>query len=279
MEAKELSLAIVPLDSVLLHEEIEEKRVERLIERLREDRVLRNPPITTEVRAPQGWSRYVVLDGASRTSALRRLKIPDIVVQIVDYHSPLIHLQSWNHLLLDVDPAKLRTEIMAIPNLDLVEMDEATARDKLERREIICYLLFSDGCVEGVVCPADQYSQARALGTLVKGYEGKAALYRVSTTDLEELAARHRKMSAVVVFPKYKPDEILRLALNGARVPMGITRHIIPGRALRINLPLEILESNQSLVEKNVWLDEWMQAKIRDRQVRFYQEPVFLFDE
>ncbi len=279
MEAKELRLAIVPLSSVLLHEEIEDKRVARLVERLREDRVLRNPPVTTEVRVPQGWSRYVVLDGASRTSALRRLKVPDIVVQIVDYHSPLIRLQSWNHLLLDVDPAELRAEIMAIPNLDLVEMDEATAREKLERREIICYLLFADGCVEGVVCPADQYSQARALSALVKGYEGKAALYRVSTTDLEELAAKHRKLSAVVVFPKYRSDEILQLALNGAQVPMGITRHIIPGRALRINVPLEILEGGQPLDEKNAWLDEWLQAKIRDRQVRFYQEPVFLFDE
>src|SRR5512140_3521369 len=116
MEAKELRLAIVPLNSVVLHEEIEAKRIERLVTRLSEDRVLRNPPIATEVRAPQGWLRYVVLDGASRTSALRKLKIPDIVVQIVDYHSPLIHLQSWNHLLLDVDPAELRAEIMAIPN-------------------------------------------------------------------------------------------------------------------------------------------------------------------
>ncbi len=279
MEAKELRLAIVPLKDVLLHEEIEQKRVDRLMQRLSDERILRNPPIVTEVRAPEDWSRYIVLDGASRTSALRALKVPDIMVQIVDYHSSQVHLQSWNHLLLDVKPDELRAEVLRIPNLDLQEMDEQTARDKLERREIICYLLFADGCVEGVICPADRYAQARALAALVKTYEKKAALYRVSTTDLEELAAKHRQLSAVVVFPRYRPEEILRLALNGAKVPMGITRHIIPGRALRINIPLDILESDQPLADKNAWLDEWLESKIRDREVRFYQEPVFLFDE
>ncbi|MGB8647016.1 MAG: hypothetical protein WCF84_17400 [Anaerolineae bacterium] len=279
MQAKELRLAIVPLNQVVLHEEIEPKRVDRLMQRLRQDRILCNPPIVTEVRAANEWTRYVVLDGASRTSALRALGVPDVLVQIVDYHSPQIHLQSWHHLLLDVDPGELRADVRRVPNLELAEMDEQTARDKLERREIICYLLFANGCVEGVVCPADRYAQTRALGALVKTYENKAALYRVSTTDLEELAARHRQLSAVVVFPHYHPEDILRLALNGAKVPMGITRHIIPGRALRINIPLDILESGQPLADKNAWLDDWLESKIRDRTVRFYQEPVFLFDE
>ncbi|MGE5141367.1 MAG: hypothetical protein ACM3JD_18010 [Rudaea sp.] len=279
MEAKELQLAIVPTRSVLLHEEIERKRVDRLANRLKHDRVLKNPPIVTQVRSPGGPPRYVVLDGASRTSAFRTLEIPDIVVQIVDYDSPNVHLQSWNHLLLDVDPAELRADIMALPDLQLVEMDEASARSKLERREIICYLLFADGCVEGVTSGADRYAQARALAALVKTYDRKAELYRVATTNLEELAAKHHRLSAVVVFPNYRPDDILKLALNGAKVPAGITRHIIPGRALRINIPLDILETSRPLEEKNAWLDEWLEAKIQERRVRYYQEPVFLFDE
>ena len=279
MEAKELRLAVVPTRAVVLHEEIEPKRVDRLSQRLRHDRVLKNPPIVTEVRTAGQPPRYVVLDGASRTSAFRKLDIPDIVVQIVDYDSPGVRLQSWNHLLLDVDPAELRAAIMAIPDLELVEMDQDTARTKLDRREIICYLIFADGCVEGVTSGPDRYAQARALAALVKTYERKAELYRVATTNLEELVAKHHRLSAVVVFPNYRPDDILRLALNGAKVPMGITRHIIPGRALRINIPLDVLETPRPLEEKNAWLDEWLEAKIQERRVRFYQEPVFLFDE
>jgi L-serine kinase (ATP) / ParB family transcriptional regulator, heme-responsive regulator len=279
MEAKELRLAIVPLDSVLLHEEIERNRVDRLVEHLRRDRILKNPPIVTQVLAPNEWTRYVVLDGASRTSALRAMQCRDVMVQIVDYHSRDMRLESWNHLLLDVTPDELRREIGDLDCVALVEMDRNSAGAALERRELIGYLLFSDGRVMGLRCPSDQISQANALNAVVQTYENKAVMYRVSTTDLEQLAAEHHRIGAVMVFPKYRPEEIIRLALNGAKVPMGITRHIIPGRALRVNLPLEILENSQPLKEKNAWLDEWVRVKIRDRNVRFYQEAVFLFDE
>jgi hypothetical protein len=279
MEAKELLLAIVPLGDVLLHEEIERNRVGGLVEHLKRDRVLKNPPIVTEVRAPNEWTRYIVLDGASRTSALRVLQCRDVLVQIVDYHSRELRLESWNHLLLDITPDELRRSIDELDCVGLVEMDRESARASLERRDLIGYLLFSDGRVMGLRCPSDQVSQANALNAVVQSYERKAMMYRVSTTDLEQLAAEHHRIGAVMVFPKYRPDEIIRLALNGAKVPMGITRHIIPGRALRVNLPLEILESEKPLEEKNAWLDEWLKDKIHDRHVRFYQEAVFLFDE
>jgi L-serine kinase (ATP) / ParB family transcriptional regulator, heme-responsive regulator len=279
MEAKELRLAIVPLDAVLLHEEIEQDRVDRLIDHLRRDRVLKNPPIVTEVRAPNEWIRYVVLDGASRTSALRAMQCRDVMVQIVDYHSRDLLLESWNHLLLDVTPRELRRAIGELDCVALVEMDREAAVAALDSRQLIGYLLFSDGEVMGLRCPSDQISQANALNAVVQTYENKAVMYRVSTTDLEQLAAEHHRIGAVMVFPKYRPEEIIRLALNGAKVPMGITRHIIPGRALRVNLPLEILESSRPLEEKNARLDEWLKDKIRGRSVRFYQEAVFLFDE
>jgi L-serine kinase (ATP) / ParB family transcriptional regulator, heme-responsive regulator len=279
MEAKELRLSIVPLDQVFLHEEIEQKRVDGLIERLRSDRVLRNPPIVTEVKAPAAGTRYIVLDGASRTSALRAIECRDVLVQVVDYASPELRLESWNHLLLDVSPAGLRREIDDLSCIGMEEMAEAAARRALERREVIGYFKFGDGRVAGLRCSGDLAEQARALNQVVETYQRKAEVYRVSTTDLEQLAGEHRRLSAVMVFPKYRPEEIVKLALNGSNVPMGITRHIIPGRALRVNVPLTILESDQSLDEKNTWLDQWLKQKIQERRVRYYQEPVFLFDE
>ncbi len=279
MEAKELHLAIVPLSAVFLHEEIEQMRVDRLIERLRADRMLKNPPIVTGVDDSQLGARYIVLDGASRTSALRAMECRDLLVQIVDYDSPDLRLDSWNHLLLDVSPSNLRRNLDELSCVAMIEMDEPTAENALERREILGYLKFSDGRVSGLRCPSDLTSQAHALREIVHVYEGRGELYRVSTTDLEQLAAEHDRLGAVMVFPKYKPDEIIKFALNGAKVPMGITRHIIPGRALRVNLPLDILESGQPLEEKNAWLDQWLKQKIQERRVRYYQEPVFLFDE
>ncbi|HZQ08066.1 MAG TPA: hypothetical protein VFD70_15895 [Anaerolineae bacterium] len=278
MEAKELNLSIVELDDVLLHEEIEHKRVDKLIERLRGDRILKNPPIVTQVR-DAGVTRYIVLDGASRSTALRELNMSHILVQIVDYHSPALKLESWNHLLLDMTPAALRRELDEVSCIGMVEMDEAQAKRELEERKIVAYVKFSDGRTAGLRCSSDITEQAHALNEVVRSYESKVELYRVASTDLENLVADPNRLAAVMVFPRYRPDEIVNLALNGAKVPMGITRHIIPGRALRVNLPLDILESKQSLDEKNKWLDAWLQAKIKNRNVRYYQEPVFLFDE
>ena len=117
------------------------------------------------------------------------------------------------------------------------------------------------------------------LNQVVATYEGRGDMYRVAHTDVERLLAEHGRLSALVVFPHYRPGEIRQLAINGSKLPMGITRHIIPGRVLRINIPLGILERDEPLEKKNAWLDQWMQTKMAERHVRYYQEPVFLFDE
>lgn len=278
MEATELNLCIVSLQNVLLHEEIEHRRVDKLTERLRNERVLKNPPMTAQVN-DNGTPRYIVLDGASRTSALRKLNVRDILVQIVDYHSQQVKLDSWHHLLLDITPAGLRRELDEVSCVSMVEMDEEQAQRELDERKILAYLKFTDGRSAGLRCSDDLAEQARALNEVVRSYEAKVELYRVSSTNLEQLVADPKRLAAVMVFPRYTPDEIIQLALSGARVPMGITRHIIPGRALRVNLPLDILESAQSLSKKNEWLDAWLQEKMKNRNVRYYQEPVFLFDE
>ncbi len=278
MEARELKLKIVALQDVLLHEEIEHKRVDSLVARLKSDRVLKNPPIVTEVRQAEA-TRYIVLDGASRSSALRALNVPDMLVQIVDYHSPELRLESWNHLLLGITPQGLRRELDEVSCVVMVEMDQEQAQRELAERKILAYLKFSDGRIAGLRCGSDLAEQAHALNQVVRSYEAKVELYRVASTDLEQLVADPKRLAAVMVFPRYKPDEIVQLALNGAKVPMGITRHIIPGRALRVNLPLDILERDQPLADKNAWLDRWLQDKMRNRNVRYYQEPVFLFDE
>jgi len=276
MNAKELTLRVVPLGDVLLHEQIESKRVERLVIRLEEDQFLKNPPIVTESK-----SKYILLDGATRVTALRQIGCCDVVVQVVDYEAPGMVLETWNHMLLDAPADELFRSLRQLPGLRL---EQATAEDadaSLDRRQAIGTLLMGDGRVYTLQMPVESKleEQARLLNQVVAAYEGRGEMYRVAHTDVERLHAEHGRLSALFVFPRYRPDEIRRLALNGAKLPMGVTRHIIPGRALRINIPLDVLRCNDPLERKNAWLDEWMKAKMRERHVRFYQEPVFLFDE
>jgi hypothetical protein len=63
-------------------------------------------------------------------------------------------------------------------------------------------------------------------------------------------------------------------------LPTGITRHIIHGRALRVNLPLSVLTDEERTTEqKNEWLHHWVKQKMAQREIRYYQESTFLFDE
>jgi len=276
MNAKELTLRVVRLDDVLLHEQIEKKRVERLVQRLKEDQLLKNPPIVSEYNG-----KFILLDGATRITALKRIGCRDVVVQVVDYEAPGMVLETWNHMLLDAPVDELFRSLRGVEGLTLDQTGTAGAGAALERRDAIAALLLADGQAYALRAAGDGKleQQAKLLNRVVAAYEGRGEMYRVAHTDVERLLAEHGRLSALVVFPRYRPDEIRRLALNGAKLPMGVTRHIIPGRALRINIPLDILTRDEPVEQKNAWLDDWMKARMRERSVRFYQEPVFLFDE
>lgn len=275
MNAKELTLRIVSLSDVLLHEQVEARRVERLITGLRNDWLLKNPPIVTQYDG-----KYIVLDGATRTTALRRIHCRDVVVQIVDYSEPGLMLETWNHLLLDLPEDKFLDSIRYISGLDVLPRTVVAAKKELEQRESIGSILLADGRAFSLVNRDPSHvALTQLLSQVVAAYEGRGEMYRVAHTNLERLLAEHGRLSALVVFPQFRPDEIREFAMNGAKLPMGITRHIIPGRVLRINIPLAILERDEPLESKNAWLDQWMQDKMVERHVRYYQEPVFLFDE
>jgi hypothetical protein len=107
----------------------------------------------------------------------------------------------------------------------------------------------------------------------------RGRIFRANTDHLPSLLPFHDDVAALVVFPRFAPAEIIDLARVGARLPAGITRHLIPRRALRINLPLTVLSGGASLPEKNAWLMDWLKQKMASKTVRYYHESTFLFDE
>ena len=263
-------LRIVPRDAVHLHEEADPVRVERLSHRLRADGVLRNPPAV----APLGGGGYVVLDGANRTSALARLGIPVLPVQIVDYDDPGIRLDVWRHLL--VEPLDVAAVLRA-RGLAPEDVSAAEAARALDERMIAAYLL-SGGRAVAVPRSPDR-ALATILSQIVDTYKGRARIYRVPTSDLDTLADAYGPIAAVVVFPTLTKQDIIEIADAPAKLPTGITRHLIAGRALRVNLPLEALRTAQDLTATNRWLAGLVRRRLLDHSIRYYPEGAFLFDE
>jgi hypothetical protein len=268
-------LRIVPTARLLLHEECDPERVARLSHLLTADGVLRNPPIAASLDD----GTHVVLDGANRVTALRHLGIPDQVVQVVDYGDPGVQLDTWAHLLRD-DDFLLRN---AAPPpggwraLDTADVHAGLAAG-LEACPLACGIITPNGAF-GLPAGGPLAERVRAIAQIVAGYTGRTTIYRVQATDLEALAGRYGQTAALVVFPRLTKPGIRTIARLPDKLPTGISRHIVPLRALRVNVDLALLRAAEPLAVKQARLDEEIRTRLLGHRVRHYPEATVLFDE
>ncbi|HLF28505.1 MAG TPA: ParB N-terminal domain-containing protein [Anaerolineae bacterium] len=290
-EAELPPLKIVPTASLVLHEEFEAQRSAPLAARLFSDGVLKNPPIVASI---EGDNRYVVLDGTNRAVAMAALAAPHILVQVVDYDDPQLILDTWSHLVTEMPHDEFFDGVKALDELRLEPSDQLHARAELARRRAVAYVILWDAAQPDMSRAAkpgahrvyllyvddDRRGKTAILTRLVDTYQPRGRINRVSTDHFNQLLPLYDNVTALVVFPRYTPSEIVELARQGAYLPTGVTRHVIPGRALRLNFPLAVLiDHRQSLEGKNAWLQDWIRAKLANKEVRYYQESTYLFDE
>ena len=283
-----LRLRIVPLDRILLHEAHDAKRVERVMAAMRQDGYLRNPIIVTE---RQG--HYVQLDGATRSMALGEMGVPCALVQIVSYEDPEVSLSSWNHVLVDFPAQRLWAEIGAMEGLSCAPCDPAQIGPALQARnapapvrpedsgnhQALLGIISREGEGLLVSVEGELKGQLGQLSSVVAVYRGQAEVRRVADLELGGLISQHPDLSAVVGFAQLEPEDVFHCAFNRAKLPMGITRHLVGGRALGVDVPLEVLADDRPLEAKNAWLEQMVLERIRRHKVRVYQEPVIVFDD
>ena len=271
IEPHDLRLKIVPAEDVLLHEETDPLRVRRLTDSLLRDGMLRNPPLA----AKTDDGRYVVLDGATRTTALKELGAKHILIQSVPYGTEEATLEAWYHVL----PGDAAENAIAFAEKNAEIVEETTvdeAQRALAERRATAALTNEDGSARLL---RGMRSPERLLRDLVKAYGGAGEIYRIVHEDLLETVREADVCPCVVMFPTYTPGEILEIAKSEELLPAGITRHLIRGRALNVNIPLVRLFTDESRESKKAWLKEWLTQKILDKKVRYYHEPVFIFDD
>lgn len=267
-----LGLQIVPLDKVFPHEQVDQRRVEKLVRRLEIEGRLSNPPVVA-----QAGDRYVVLDGATRTAALKELGYPHVIVQVVQAKDQL-GLHTWLHAIRQVRPVQLIKRLKDLPEIALVETSRNKVLDDMAEYGGLCYLQTADGKVF-LIQRTSGVNRLDALNRLTETY---IRAYRVSRTLNGDMLSLHHEipdLAALVVFPEYTVDQVLQIAQAGRVLPAGITRFIIPGRVLRLNAQLRHLKSDQPLSEKNEWLHQLLVDKLDKNKIRYYQEPVYLLDE
>ncbi len=266
-------LRIVELERLRAHEDHDSQRSEPLLERFRHETTIINPPIV----APLPGGDFVILDGANRVFALRALGCPHALVQVTSYREGGVELDIWRHVVCDWTLQGLLAELKALPDLMIVPHERQT--DEAHEAALATLSAVTGEC--WTVRPAGPNAAGyKPLRALVHAYQSRATLQRTALDDLDEIWSYHPNGMAVVTFRAFTPDDIMRAAQSSDFLPPGVSRHIVHGRAVRVNYPmLELRDPYTPLERKNEALRRWAQEKIAARRVRYYAESTFQFDE
>jgi hypothetical protein len=179
-----------------------------------------------------------------------------------------------------VESAQLRSHFESLPGLDARLGDIFHARSALARRAIVAYcILPGERALTLGGSGLDLRQRNQFLHDIVSSYIKTGRLNRASIDNPEQLLALYPDLAAVIIFPRYEPVEVLELARNGLHIPSGVTRHLISGRALRLHYPLDRLNAPVPLEVKHREFQAWLQGKLEKKQVRYYAEPTYMFDE
>ena len=267
-----LPLRVLHADDLVPHEAHDERRVMALAERLTGEDLLRNPPIVAEVD-----DQFVVLDGATRTEALRRTGCQHVVVQVVAVDEGL-GLETWSHVLSDTEFEQVRDVVAAVDGLLVTDVAADEAVDRLLEVGGVCALVATDGRA-AIVEAARGMNRFTAAEAATRAHGSVATVTRTLDRDLSDQQASHPDLAVLVVFPHYTVEQVLLAARSGHLLPAGVTRFIVPGRVLHLDVELDWLRGDRSLEAMNRELHDSLHARRRSGSLRYYREPVYLLDE
>jgi hypothetical protein len=270
------SLRILPLDSLILHEDHDNQRTLPLVEKLRAAGIMRNPPIVMPLM--DGSQRYMVLDGANRVTSLREMEFPHIVAQVVEANNPHVNLQTWNHVIWGMSPKTLMSHLRKIKGIEPVKVNIRKSLDA--PKYVPVQLRLPDGSFYIMKeSPSDLPAHINTLHKIVDTYKTNAALDRTSQTLIDSFKPIYPDLTALIIFPNFKIKTVLKLAAQQVVLPTGITRFTVSPRALHLNYPLHELSSGKSAEYKQAYLNKWIEDRVKKKGVRLYSEATFLFDE
>ena len=270
------NLKILPLESLILHEDHDNQRTLPLVEKLRAAGILRNPPIVMPLT--DGTDRYMVLDGANRVTSLQEMEFPHIVAQVVDVNNPNVNLQTWNHVIWGMSTKTLMNELRKVKGLEVIKINTSKSLDAPKYMPV--QIRLPDGKFYILTeSPSDLPAHIATLHKIVNAYKTSAALDRTSQTLVDSFRNIYTDLTALIIFPSFKIKTVLKLAAQQIMLPTGITRFTVSPRALHLNYPLHELSSGKPLESKAAYLKHWIEERVKKKGVRLYSEATFLFDE
>lgn len=245
------TLMLVDSEQIIVHERFEPKRLRRTVQSIRKDGVVKN-----SIMAIQMDGQYFVIDGTHRVNALKQLGCRRVPVQVVDQNQ--YKLEFWSHLVLYGEwIERLRNHPELIWKTDC-EMGQPIASlvDNLGKTH---YLFHREK--SSVLDYLDAWHE------IVSSYSETQDVIRLAESE----GSVPEKGYVLLRFPKYDFKQIRDIVNQGKIIPAGITRFIVDGRLLNLNIPLQLL------ISKKVDEKEWENLRTYwSHHLRYYSESVYL---
>jgi len=250
-------LRLVEPRCLLLHEAHDEGRLARLKERIETEGEQRNPVIASSY-----GDRFLVLDGAHRVRAMDEIGARFVLVQVVE---PPGRAEGWGHVVEGMEPPD-----PGVANGLVVE----GSPDDEARGEVVAEIRTGGG--EFFLVRSREpgsLARSRAMWGLQERYPERAAVRRVEP----EAAVRLSKREVLIRYRPFDPEELVEIVGSGAILPAGVTRFRVRERVLGVRYPLGRMMDGEPRV-RNVELRRFVAERWAENRVRYYREPVVLFE-
>ncbi|CAA9451876.1 MAG: ParB-like nuclease [uncultured Rubrobacteraceae bacterium] len=245
-------LRLVEPGCLLLHEAHDEARLARLKGRILAEDEQRNPVVASSY-----GDRFLVLDGAHRVRAMDEIGARFVLVQVVE---PPERAEGWGHLVGGMGP--------------LYPDDANGLVVGGESGEAVAEIETSGGETVSVRSrEAGSLARSRAMWALQARYPGEAAVRRVEPDGAVRLSGGE----VLIRYRPFAPEDLVEIVGSGAVLPAGVTRFRVRERVLGVRYPLSKMMDGEPR-HRNVELRRFVSKRWAENRVRYYREPVVLFE-
>lgn len=249
------SLKRLSVKDLYLHEKHEPERLEKTYRSIQTDGMIRHPILATPM--DEG---YLVLDGAHRLQALRKLTCIYAPVQVLNPSE--FSLSSWIHQIPEgewLDFWLEHSDVYVKP-LEESAFHEKKIIAKMIRKGKAYIILIKDEKA------ADHLDYLRIWHQLVAAYNRQFQVCR-----LPHQPPQFEPGFIYFQHPIWQIDKVMEIVNQGQVLPAGVTRFLIEGRLLNLCVPLELLNDH------DVALTRWNQSiKQWGENLRTYTGKIYL---
>ncbi|MFH1699976.1 MAG: hypothetical protein ABIE07_05245 [Candidatus Zixiibacteriota bacterium] len=262
------TLKIIPIEQIVPFENYSDEHANRQINELKLLGTLRNPLLVYPIK-----DRFLLLDDSCTIKALNTLNIDHVPVQIASKDKVSIYpwqkvVEGWHYPDLVKFCEKFPRQIKI-----LMEASGKLRRDEAEFR-------FRDRQVVRLRFVSDSFwVRADIYCKLYKDIAWSRKSYRASLEYNHHLQFTEHPKASAVIFPIcFNMDELSEFAQKGALLPRGIVRGDLPGRILGIDYSLAILKEKVGVEDKELFLRELIEMRMKADRTTYYFGKVFVFN-